>query len=447
MATFLLVAISVIFIGLGIPDSILGAAWPAIYTDLNILESSQGLCSMIVAACTILSSFFSAKIINRFGIGIVTAISTLLTAVALIGNSFATSLIWLCVFAVPAGFGAGAIDAGLNNYVALRYKPSHMSFLHCFYGMGVAASPYIMSFALSLSNNWRLGFRTVFFMQLIIVAITFVALPFWDKVKVKTNSNKVFKPITLSYITMLKTPSIRIGWVAFFSSVSLEFTCGVWACTYFAVNGLSAGAAAKYLTLYYLGVTIGRFVSGLLNLKLKNITVIKIGYTIVCAAIILIMLPIPLTIKGIALFFIGFGNGPTFPNLVSMTPSLFGEERSQSIVGSWLVMSNLGVLLVPSLFGLLAQFLSFAIFPYFIFMCFVFMLVSTYFFIKTSKNAFKNTEMSYSATPNIVDKSDDVTIDNSANDDLTDSGSTNDEMSDNDLIEQTKDNPSKQQKT
>lgn len=385
MATFLFVAISVIFIGLGIPDSILGSAWPAVYTDFGIPVSSASFVTMIVSGCTMLSSFFSARIINRIGIGIVTAVSTMLTAISLIGFALSPSLLWLCVFAVPSGLGAGAIDAGLNNYVALRYKSSHMSFLHCFYGIGVTISPYFMSLALSITDSWRTGYRIVFLVQLVISIVAIAVLPFWKKVEVKNVKGEEFAPITMSYKSMAKVRPIRIAWIAFFATVALEYTCGTWSTTYLTDKGLSNDVAAKYLSFYYIGITVGRFVSGIVTVKLKNVTVIKIGYTIVGIALLLFVLPLPLTVKAVCLFMIGFGNGPTFPNLVYLTPYLFGKERSQSIVGSWLVVSNFAMFIMPPVFGAMAQFLTAKMLPYFLIACYLLMIVATFAYLKSSK--------------------------------------------------------------
>lgn len=366
MATVLLIFIYFIYIGLGIPDSALGSAWPAIFPDLNLPVSYASFVTVIISLCTALSSLFSARLINRFGTGIVTAVSTAVTAVALLGFSLSTSIWWLCLSALPAGFGAGAIDAALNNYVTLRYKPSHVSFLHSFYGIGVAITPFIMSFALK-NGDWRQGYRLIFFVQIGLAALAFSTLPLWKKVKEQSSEEESFTPVTLSYVKMAKIPAARVGWAVFFLTCALEFTCDTWATTYLVQSeGATSASAARFLTLYYLGITVGRFVSGLIVKKLGNHRIVLIGYGIVAAAIIIMFLPVSVLFKGIALLMIGFGNGPSFPNLIYLTPGSFGKQASQSLISSQMAMSNLGILIAPPIFGIVARNISVTLFPAFI---------------------------------------------------------------------------------
>ncbi len=370
MATVLLIFIYFIYIGLGIPDSAIGSAWPAIFSDLNLPISYASFVTVIISLCTALSSLFSAKLINRFGTGLVTAVSTAVTAVALLGFSLSTSIWWLCLSALPAGFGAGAIDAALNNYVTLRYKPSHVSFLHSFYGIGVAITPFIMSFALK-NGDWRQGYRLIFFVQIGLAVLAFSTLPLWKKVKEQSSEEETFTPVTLSYVKMAKIPAARVGWAVFFLTCALEFTCDTWATTYLVQSeGATSASAARFLTLYYLGITSGRFVSGLIVKKLGNHRVVLIGYGIVAAAIIIMFLPVSVPFKGIALLMIGFGNGPSFPNLIYLTPGSFGKQASQSLISSQMAMSNLGILMAPPVFGIIARNISVSLFPLFIAMLF-----------------------------------------------------------------------------
>lgn len=366
MATVLLIFIYFIYIGLGIPDSAIGSAWPAIFPDLNLPVSYASFVTVIISLCTALSSLFSARLINRFGTGLVTAVSTAVTAVALLGFSLSTSIWWLCLSALPAGFGAGAIDAALNNYVTLRYKPSHVSFLHSFYGIGVAITPFIMSFALK-NGDWRQGYRLIFFVQIGLAALAFSTLPLWKKVKEQLSEEESFTPVTLSYVKMAKIPAARVGWAVFFLTCALEFTCDTWATTYLVQSeGATSASAARFLTLYYLGITVGRFVSGLIVKKLGNHRIVLIGYGIVAAAIIIMFLPVSVLFKGIALLMIGLGNGPSFPNLIYLTPGSFGKQASQSLISSQMAMSNLGILIAPPFFGIVARNISVTLFPAFI---------------------------------------------------------------------------------
>ena len=390
MITLLLIIIYITFIGLGTPDSAIGSAWPAIYPDLGIPVGYSGFVTALISLFTSLASFFSARLINRFGTGVVTAVSTFMTAGALIGFALADSFIWLCVFAVPTGFGAGAIDAALNNYVAVHFKSRHMSFLHCAYGIGVAISPFIFSFALK-NGDWRLGYRIVFYVQLFIAAVTLVSLPLWKKAAVLQPKEDNFTPRTLSYREMIKMPAVRAGWLAFFATCALEFTCDHWCCTYLVgAEGATADVAARFLTFYYVGMTSGRFLSGLLASKLSNKTIICAGYSAVFIGILLLFLPVPVTVKGIAFIIIGLGNGPTFPNLIFLTPVYFGKEVSQSLISSNMLACNIGILIMPPVFGFLAQGISLSAFPFFAAAMFALMACATAVYFKRAKKLSEN---------------------------------------------------------
>ena len=396
--TLLLIIIYIVFIGLGLPDSVFGAAWPAIYPQFGEPVGNASVVTILISSGTVVASFFSARLINKFGTGKITAFSTLLSAISILGFALSNSLVWICLLAFPLGFGAGAIDAALNNYVAVHYKSTHMYFLHSFYGVGVSLSPLLMSFALSFDNNWRLGFRIVFYILLTIAAISFLALPLWKKAQAKNNehqkseneqANKTEspqKPITLSFAAMLKIPAARVAWVLFFSSVGLEFICGIWGCTYLVNSeGVSESTAAQLITLYYVGITAGRFVSGLISNKIKQTVIVFTGYAVVLTAIIMLILPLPPIAKGVALLMVGLGNGPTFPNLAYLTPRFFGEDISQSITGSILTACNVGILVMPPLFGVLAQYVSPSTFPYMLAVMFALMLISTIIYLKMPK--------------------------------------------------------------
>ena len=385
MATVLLLLISAIFIGLGLPDSVFGPAWPAIYVDFGVSVSYANLVTMPIYLGTVTASFFAAKLINKFGTGKVASVSTLVSALAVLGFSLAPSVWWMVALSIPLGMGAGAIDAALNNYVAVHYNSSAMSFMHCFYGVGVSLSPFLMSFALDVNNDWRLGFRIVFYALAVITLLSFIALPLWKKVAKKDKEEDDFTPTTLSFKQIFKTPTVKLSWILFFSTCALEFTCGIWGATYLVGEGLSEANAARYVTLYYLGITVGRFVSGLLNKKLKPQTIVYLGYSLVGVAILSMLLPIPTPVKGVSLFFIGFGNGPTFPNMISLTPKYFGKDVSQSIIATQMVTCNLGILFIPPIFGLLADFISVNLFPAFLGLWAVFMIISTLLYNKRAK--------------------------------------------------------------
>ena len=378
MATLLLIVIYIAFIGLGVPDSLFGTAWPAIYTDLNLPVSWASIVTIIVSCGTITSSLLSSWLISRFGTGKITAVSTLMTALALLGFSCSDSMLWLCLCAIPLGLGAGSIDTALNNYVALHYKASHMNFLHCFYGIGVSLSPYLMSLALS-KGTWEGGYRAVFWFQLAIAALTVLALPLWKKVRHAQNGEEEEEtPRVLSFPALMKMPKVRMACLVFIGYCDLEYTCGTWGST-FLVNakGAAADTAARMVTFYYVGLALGRFLSGVLAGRLHSRQLVKIGQMILLAAVVSLFLPLPFAFCSVSLFFIGLGNGPIFPNMLHLTPELFGKDLSQAVIGAEMATSYIGVLLAPALFGLIAQNVTAALFPVYLLVLYALMITGT----------------------------------------------------------------------
>lgn len=385
VATLLLTVIYIAFIGLGLPDSLFGTAWPVMYREFDLPVSYAGIVSMLTCCGTIVSSLVSSRVINRFGTGAVTAASTALTAVAIIGYRFAPSLGWICLFAIPLGLGAGAIDAALNNYVALHYSAAQMSYLHCFYGVGVSLSPYLMSLVITGANSWRGGYRLAFFIQLAITVVCIAALPLWKKAHSQPGSaiGDEPRPRSISLRTLAKYPEVRAVWMIFLCSVGVEFTAGNWAGTFLVDHkGLPADSAAEIVSLYYLGMTLGRFISGVLSSRLSGWRMILLGQGIILAAIVLLALPFGLTLSAAGLFLIGLGNGPVYPNLTHLTPINFGREVSQSVVGSQMAFANTGAMLVSPLFGLVARSLGVKLLPWYTLLFFAPMLLSTIFAAK-----------------------------------------------------------------
>lgn len=373
MATLLLIIIYIAYIGLGIPDSLFGTAWPAVYEELHLPLFAANAVTLLISGGTILSSLLSARLINRFGTGIVTAASTTLTAIALLGFSLSGNLFFLCLCAVPLGLGAGAIDAAQNNYVALHYNARHMSFLHCFYGVGVAISPYLMSLGIQ-SGNWRSGYFWAFCLQAAISIIAILTVPLWKKAHPEPSKTQdIIKTESPSLWQLAKLPAIRATWLMFIASCSIEATCTQWGSTFFVqTQNLSAGAAAKIVILYFVGLTLGRFVSGLLAKRLTSWKLIQIGCGILLFAIVLLALPVShIVIPCIGLFLTGFGIGPIYPNLTYLTPINFNKEQSQAVIGSQLAFTYVGVMLSPVLFGFLAQLISTTLFPYYLGLLFV----------------------------------------------------------------------------
>ncbi len=365
MATLLLIVIYLCFIALGIPDSLFGAAWPAIYTDLSLPISYASIVALIISCGTVFCSFVSGYVIAKLGTWRVTWISTVLTALALLGFSYANSFWWFCVLALPLGIGAGSIDTALNNYVALHYNAMQMSFLHCFYGIGVSISPYLLSFFLAGSGGWRPGYRTMFAIQVCIAVLAFVSYPLW-RVHKKTGSADAGTESEYPVVSPLKLitrPRVRAACMTFFGSCSLEHICGVWGATYLVNSrGLGADDAARVVTLYYVGIALGRLLSGLFSSKLTPWQIIIGGECLsACAIAVLIfqlVVPMPPIVDGIALFVIGVGNGAYFPNMIHLTPENFGRELSQSVIGTQMGSAYLGIMMMPPLFGLLAQHVS-----------------------------------------------------------------------------------------
>lgn len=376
MATVLLLIIYIAFIGLGIPDSLFGAAWPAISEDLSLPVSWANFVTIIVSGGTILSSLLSARMINRFGTAAVTACSTTMTACALLGFSVSQNMLWLCLFAIPLGLGAGSIDTALNNYVALHYQATHMNFLHCFYGIGVSLSPFLMSLALS-DGSWQKGYRTVFWIQFGIALLTIISFPIWKKVRHSSGEKDTPSFRTLSFLTMIKDSKVLMACCVFLGSCGLEYTCGIWGSTYLVKSkGAAVDTAALLITFYYIGIALGRFLSGILATKHTSRHLIKMGQSVILVAILLLILPLPFQVSAAALFLVGVGNGPIFPNMLHLTPEIFGEDISQSVMGIQMAFSYVGIMVAPAIFGMIAQTISASIFPYFILVLYAIMMLS-----------------------------------------------------------------------
>lgn len=387
--TSLLIVIFICFIGVGLPDSVLGSAWPVIYKELNLPISLAGYISATVSACTIISSLISAKVIKRFGAGGVTAISTVMTALALFGFASTKNPVCFFVMAIPLGLGAGSIDTALNNFVALHYSASKMNFLHCFYGLGIAVSPYLMSAALSADNNWRKGYVLVAIIQSVISVVAVSALPLWKKAEKKDAESNSSESKILSLSQMFRMPMALMSSFAFFASCALELTAGSWSSSFFVnTKGVSADLAAKITMLFYVGLASGRFLSGILTGKFSRWRVVYASSLVMLFAIVLLMMPLHFTVSSVALFFIGMGIGPIFPNLTHLTPKIFGRDISGSIIGLQQTASYAGIMLMPWIFGMIAENLSTALFPFYLFVLYIiFIFVLLLLGKKAKKNA------------------------------------------------------------
>lgn len=372
MYLLLLAIIYIAFISLGLPDSLLGAAWPTIRNDFGVPLSHMGLVSMIISGGTIVSSLMSERLTKRFSARIVTTASVFLTAVALFGFSTATDFYQLCLWGIPYGFGAGAIDATLNNYVALHYSSKHMSWLHCFWGVGTIISPYIMSYALTHAA-WVDGYRIVSYIQFGIVMVLVLALPLW-KVNQSTDAEaKSTKVLGLS--GALKIKGVPYLLLAFLAYCAAEATAMLWASSYLeGTRGATAEEAAAFGALFFIGITVGRFLSGFISDKLGDNRMIRLGTAIALCGVFCIAVPVKI-VSLIGFVVIGLGCAPVYPCIIHSTPANFGAENSQGIIGIQMASAYVGSTFMPPVFGILANHISLKVMPVYMGFFFVLLLV------------------------------------------------------------------------
>lgn len=362
----LLVIIYLAFISLGLPDSILGVSIPSIQSDFGIQLSSGGLIAMMIVGGTIVSSFASSYIIKKFGTGKITFISCLMTGGALLGISFAPSYVWLLLFAVPLGLGAGSVDTALNNYVALHFKAHHMNWLHSFWGVGATVGPLIMSATLTTSLAWRLGYRIISIIQLSFAAFLFLSIPLWKKhhklKKIEEDKKGNEEPEASKSIFSLKGVKYAFAFMLLYCAV--ELGVGLWGSSFLVkVKNLSIESAASWMAMYYGGITVGRFISGFVSFKLSNIIMIRGGIVITAFGLILFFLPLPQFFMGCAFVLTGIGLSPIFPSMLHETPVRFGKANSQKVIGFQMGFAYIGSAVLPPIMGVLFQNLGMTIFP------------------------------------------------------------------------------------
>lgn len=425
MATLFLIVIYLAFISLGIPDSMLGAAWPVMHGDIGAPFGSAGLLSIVASGGTIVSSLASGRLIQRLGTGVVTLISCCLTAGALLGFAFVPTLAWLIVLCIPLGLGAGAVDSGLNHFVAANYKAHHMSWLHCFWGVGATAGPIIMSHYISSEGSWRSGYTAVAVIQFTLVLILLFTLPLWKKVaelrqterlaeQSQPNQGTSYDPATMGQGTedtsaavsqleldheqgdaegkttassasktettaargsLFRIPGVRFTLLTFFFYCGVETTVGLWGASFLVGSRqIEPGLAAGWISLYFAGITIGRLITGFLTLRVTNRMLILLGQ--VCSAVgaLLLILPLPGVLLMMGLILIGIGLAPIFPGLLHETPARFGTENSARLMGYQLAMAYTGITLLPPLFGLVASYIHIGWFP-FVIMAFILIML------------------------------------------------------------------------
>lgn len=374
MYSFLLVIIYMAFISLGLPDSLVGSAWPVMHTELNVPVSYAGMITMVIAAGTVVSSLLSDRLTKKFGAGLVTAVSVFMTAVALFGFSVSGSFVLLCLWAIPYGLGAGAVDAALNNYVALHYASRHMSWLHCFWGLGAAASPYIMRYCLTGGYGWHSGYRTVSIIQFVLTAGLFISLPLWKQVNGGKKSRTQEEGAenghvkALGLLQTMKIKGVPLVMAAFFSYCALEQTTMLWASSYMVQHrGIDVNLAAGYSALFFFGITFGRFLGGFAADWLGDRGLVRIGIATIVVGLILVAAPVKTNMLVLAgLVVVGFGCAPVYPAIIHATPYNFGRENSQSIIGVQMASAYIGTTFMPPLFGLMASRINISSFPYYI---------------------------------------------------------------------------------
>ncbi len=366
MIQLLLPIIYLAFISLGLPDSLLGSAWPSMYPLLGVPVSYAGILSMIISFGTIVSSLNSDRLTRALGAGRVTAISVGMTAAALFGFSVSTQFWMLCLWAVPYGLGAGSVDAALNNYVALHYESRHMSWLHCMWGIGTMVSPMVMGRVLAGGGPWTAGYRYIALFQIALTAVLFLSLPLWQKRTDETAEGGT-APQALSLGQVFRLPGAKEVMLCFFCYCALETTAGLWASSYLTLTrGVAADTAASFASLFYIGITAGRAACGFLTLKLSDTQMIRLGQGVLAVGVAALLVPGPQLLALAGLVLVGVGCAPIYPSIIHATPDHFGADRSQAVIGIQMASAYVGNLVMPPLFGLLANNITPALFPFYL---------------------------------------------------------------------------------
>jgi fucose permease len=391
MATFFLLIIYLAFISLGLPDSLLGSAWTVMRLDFNVPLGWAGIISMTISAGTILSSLMSERIIKKFGTGKVTFFSVLATAVALLGFSLSPSFLWLIVCAIPLGLGAGSVDAGLNNYVAVHYKPHHMSWLHCFWGIGATLGPIIMAQNILRSNNWSGGYLTISMIQFGLVALLLFTLPLWNRIPNRGNTEHTVNleepaqsgkapeqtakapeqiakvPEQTAKTSVLAIRGVKLSLTAFLFYCGTELTVGLWGSSYLVqMKDIAPVTAARWIAMYYAGITAGRLITGFLTMKISCRRLIQAGQIITFGGVLLLLLPFDVALSLAGLILIGLGCAPIFPCMLHETPDRFGSSLSQKIMGLQMAFAYIGSTFLPPLLGLVISITGIGILPVFL---------------------------------------------------------------------------------
>ncbi len=381
MVSLLIAIIYLAFISLGLPDSLLGSGWHIIQIDMGVPLSYAGIISATITCGTIISSVCSNWLIKKLRSGLLTAISVIMTAVALFGFSVSTKFVHLVLWAIPYGLGAGAVDATLNNYAALNFSSKHMNWLHAFWGLGALISPFIMATCLQGASGWQGGYRTVFFLQFALSVILFASLPLWKK------NTPEEKQCNVKTVDALKTKGVWLVLVMFFCYCATEQTAMLWASSYLAqYRGVDNVLSTEFGSLFFIGITLGRFACGFFSNKLGDNKLIVIGICTIIVGLILVALPLPVIFCFVGLVLVGLGCAPVYPAIIHSTPKNFGEQNSQAIVGVQMAFAYAGSMIVPLLFGAIFQ-NNLQFLPYYLAL---FTLVMTVMFVLLNKSLSKN---------------------------------------------------------
>ena len=373
MIHLLLTVIYISFISLGLPDSLLGSAWPSMYQDFGVPVSYSGIIFFVISIGTVISSLQSDRLTRKLGAGRVTAVSVAMTAAALFGFSVSGSFWMLCLWAVPYGLGAGSVDAALNNYVALHFASRHMSWLHCMWGLGASIGPYIMGYTLTGWGSWNLGYRIISVMQLVLTAVIVMSLPLWRGKAQQDEESVPPQALTLGQIISLS--GVKAVMVTFFCYCALEQTTGLWASSYLTLHkGVAPETAASFASLFFIGITVGRALSGFLTMKLSDSRMVRLGQGIIAAGIAAFLLPLGEYAALGGLILIGLGCAPIYPSIIHATPGHFGAERSQAIIGVQMASAYVGNCVMPPLFGLIANHIAVSLFPFYLLVILVLMV-------------------------------------------------------------------------
>lgn len=365
MFHILILLIYLAFISLGLPDALLGSSWPSMRETMNVPLSYAGIISMIIALGTVVSSLLSDRITRKLGTAKVTAFSVMLTAIALFGFSLSSKFWMLIIFAIPYGLGAGSVDAALNNYVAINYSSKHMSWLHCMWGLGASIGPYIMSYSLISFNSWTNGYLYIAILQVILTFILFMSIPIWKREENKDNDEKETKPLSL--ISIIRLVGAKEVMLTFFCYCAIEQTAGLWASSYLIDRfAISVETAAGFASLFYIGITVGRAINGFLTIKFSDNTMIRSGMLVILFGIIMMVLPINIIFSYIGLIVIGLGCAPIYPCVIHSTPSLFGKDKSQAIIGVQMASAYIGTCVMPPFFGFIASLTSLKFYPFYL---------------------------------------------------------------------------------